>query len=97
MLQLNVSNHVQTAGCHKPENRTAGELKIKKAQVLVNYLPQTKSEGSRILFFTCKHYGPDSLSQCRDREKDHGIQIRFLTSAMFFRLNNLGLRIIQSI
>jgi len=51
MLQLNVSNHVQTAGCYKPENRTAGELKIKNAQVLVNHLPQTKSKGSRILWF----------------------------------------------
>jgi len=51
MLQLNIRNHVQTAVCHKPENRTAGELKIKNAQVLVNYLPQTKSKGSRILCF----------------------------------------------
>jgi hypothetical protein len=48
MLQINVSNHVQTAGCHEPENRTAGELKIKNAQVLVNYLPQSRSKGSRI-------------------------------------------------
>jgi hypothetical protein len=48
MLQLNVSNHLQTAGCHKPENRTAGELKIKNAQMLVNYLSQTKLKGSRI-------------------------------------------------
>ena len=51
MLQLNVSNHVQTEGRHKPENRTAGELKIKNAQLLVNYLPQSKSKGSRILCF----------------------------------------------
>jgi hypothetical protein len=49
MLQLNVSNHVQTAGCHKPENRTAGEIKIKNAQVLVNYIPQTKSKKSYTL------------------------------------------------
>jgi Zn-dependent peptidase ImmA (M78 family) len=50
MLQLNVSNHIQTAACHKPENRTAGEIKIKKAQVLVNYLPQTKYKKSYNLF-----------------------------------------------
>jgi hypothetical protein len=39
MLQLNVSNHVHIAGCHKPESRTPGEIKIKNAQVLVNCLP----------------------------------------------------------
>ena len=31
MLQPNVSNHVQTAGCHKPENRKEGVLKIQNA------------------------------------------------------------------
>lgn len=62
MLLLNVSNHVQTAGGHKPENHTAGELKIKNARALENYLPQSKCKGSRIVF-TCKHYHPDSLSQ----------------------------------
>jgi len=51
MLELNVGNHVQTTECHKPENRTEGELQIKNAQMSVNYLAQSKSKGSPILRF----------------------------------------------
>jgi len=51
MLQLNVSNNVQNTGCHKPENRTVGELRVKNSQALVNYLTQSKSKGSCILCF----------------------------------------------